>query len=180
MKGRRDHGKHWTEKHADDFLYRIGADFVRQIEDAMKETGVNQKTLAHKLKLSEGRISQLLNNPGNITLKKVVQCARALGRKVAIVEYDDGDPNNRNGPINAGIFRQCWIRAGMPSDFFELEDAASSNLVMYRIGAPDASYPVDLKVTKKVVTGEGAVSMQNVIADATTDKTAATGRIGNG
>src|SRR5690242_6300361 len=112
---------HWTEKSTDDFLYRIAADFVRQIEGTMEATGVNQAELAKRLKVTEGRVSQVLNNPGNLTLKKVVEYVRVLGRKVAIVEYDDHDSKNLNGPVNSEIFARCWYHAGRPGDFFALE-----------------------------------------------------------
>jgi transcriptional regulator with XRE-family HTH domain len=129
---------HWTSRSTDDFLYRIGADFVRQTEQAMEATGTNQATLAQRLNVSEGRVSQVLNNPGNLTLRKIVEYARALGRKVAIVQYDDDDPQNLNGPINAEIFNVCWQKAGMPSDFFDLEDAATTS--EYIITADLASF----------------------------------------
>ena len=61
---------HWTEKSTDDFLYRIAADFVRQVESAMENAGVNQAGLAKRLKVSEGRVSQVLNNPGNLRLER--------------------------------------------------------------------------------------------------------------
>lgn len=118
--------KHWTDRSAQDFLYRIGSDFVSQIEKAMEKNGVNQAELAKKVGVSEGRISQLLNNPGNFTLRSVVQVARALGNKVSIIAYDDGDPGNRNGPVNALIFELCWERAGRPTDFFAAEERPQS------------------------------------------------------
>ena len=121
-------GHHWTEKSTVDFLYRIAADFIRQIEGAMEAAGVNQAELANRLKVSEGRVSQVLNNPGNLTLRKIVEYVRALGRKVAIVEYDDNDPKNCNGPVNSEIFAKCWYGTGMPSDFFALETATANHL----------------------------------------------------
>jgi hypothetical protein len=50
----------------------------------------------------------------------VVEYARALGQKVAIVAYDDGDSRNENGPINSVIFAMCWQLEGKPSDLFEM------------------------------------------------------------
>jgi transcriptional regulator with XRE-family HTH domain len=129
-------GHHWTEKSTDDFLYRIAADFVRQIENAMESEGVNQAQLAERLKVTEGRVSQVLNNPGNLTLRKIVEYVRALGRKVAIVEYDDNDPQNRNGPVNSEIFAKCWYAAGMPSDFFALETATANHMTYIIAPAP--------------------------------------------
>jgi hypothetical protein len=111
---------HWTSASTDDFLYRVAADFAQQIEDAMKESEASQAALAKALGVSEGRVSQVLNNPGNLTLRNAIEYARALKRKAAIVVYDDRDPKNRNGPINSKIFTSCWEMRGRPSDFFEL------------------------------------------------------------
>jgi transcriptional regulator with XRE-family HTH domain len=146
---------HWTEKSADDFLYKIAADFVRQIESAMKNAGVNQSDLAKRLKVSEGRVSQVLNNPGNLTLKKIVEYVRALGRKVAIVEYDDHDPDNINGPVNSEIFAKCWQIAGNPADYFALEGAASNNRTHIFSGAPQPFF-TQAKFLKSVGNTENA------------------------
>jgi transcriptional regulator with XRE-family HTH domain len=111
--------KHWTEKSTEDFMYRLGADFVSQIERLL---GTETKaSLAKKLGVSAGRISQVLNNPGNLRLKTMIEYARALGLKISVVAYNDNDPDNVNGPVDAEIFEQCWIRAGKPLDFFALQ-----------------------------------------------------------
>lgn len=114
---------HWTDESTDDFLYKIAADFVRQLENHLGE--VTQQRLADRLGVTPGRVSQVLNKPGNLTLKKCIQYARALGKKVALVAYDDGDSENINGPVNAQIFERCWINAGRPADFFALEDSTA-------------------------------------------------------
>ncbi len=114
--------RHWTETSTDDFLYRIGADFAQQIEVVMQSPQTSQAALAKTLGVTEGRVSQVLNNPGNLTLRNVIEYARALKRKAAIVVYDDDDPLNQNGPINSAIFAKCWELTGRPSDFFELEE----------------------------------------------------------
>ena len=111
---------HWTESSTADFLYRISSDYIRQIEKAMDDAGSNQAKLATSLGVSESRVSQVLNNPGNLTLRNVIDYARALGRKVAIVAYDDNDPDNQNGPINSEVFAKCWEKLGCPADFFDL------------------------------------------------------------
>jgi transcriptional regulator with XRE-family HTH domain len=146
--GKRGLEHHWTERSTDDFLYRIAADFVRQIESAMEAIGINQAGLAKRLKVSEGRVSQLLNNPGNLTLRKMVEYSRALSRKIAVVEYDDDDHGNLNGPISPEIFVKCWQKAGSPTDFLGLENAAC-NLVMYQIGPEPPFVPMLLKIARK-------------------------------
>src|SRR5450759_2614716 len=137
--------KHWTERSIEDFLYRVGFDFVQQIEELMKPSGTSQTELAKKLGVTEGRVSQVLNNPGNLTLRKVIEYARALQKKVAIVVYDDGDPDNENGPINAEIFARCWDRSGKPADFFAMDDAHSRAATIASVILTGNSYclPVD-------------------------------------
>jgi hypothetical protein len=113
--------KHWTSRSVADFVYRIASDFVLQLEKRMDETGTNQKKLADLSGVSEGRLSQVFNNPGNLTLKSTVQYAQALGLKVALVAYEDSkDPHNQSGPINSEIFSICWNDAGAPHDYFDL------------------------------------------------------------
>jgi transcriptional regulator with XRE-family HTH domain len=117
--------KHWTERSTEDFQYKIGWDFVSQIEKLIDSGETTKASLAEKLGVSKGRVSQVLSNPGNITLKNIVRYARALGKKVSIVAYDDRDPDNHNGPINSGVFLACWERAQKPADFFALNDGTS-------------------------------------------------------
>jgi len=115
--------KHWTERTVDDFLYRITADFVGQLENKIESESLNKSELARKLGISKGRVSQVLNNPGNLNLKTIIRFARALGMKMAIVAYDDKDPDNERGPINADIFRICWENSGKPIDFWSLQES---------------------------------------------------------
>ena len=113
---------HWTENSTDEFANRLSFDFITQLAKQMETLPLKQGEFARKLGLSKGRISQILNNPGNLTLNKAIQYARALGMKVTVVAYDDNDPKNERGPINADIFRLCWERAQKPVDFSMLRD----------------------------------------------------------
>ena len=121
---------HWTNASTKDFVYSIASDFVLQLEKKIEEGDVSQAEIANRIGVSEGRVSQILNNPGNLTLRNTVAYARALGMKVALVAYDDADPSNGKGPINSAIFEGCWRRAGMPRDFFEL---AACGGVIYQV-----------------------------------------------
>jgi len=114
---------HWTERSLEDFLYRIAADFVAQLETKIQAESLNKADLAQMLGISKGRVSQILNNPGNLSLKTIIKFARALGMKIAIVAYDDKDYKNRRGPINSEIFRICWENSGKPTDFWSLKEA---------------------------------------------------------
>lgn len=116
---------HWTEGNAKDFLYRIASDFVEQIQDRMREKKWTQTKLATVVGLDKSRISQLLNNPGNLGLETIIKLARALELKVTLVAYNDDDALNSRGPINAEIFRMCWQKAGKPVDLWEYRDMAA-------------------------------------------------------
>jgi transcriptional regulator with XRE-family HTH domain len=120
-KGMERHMPHWTERSVDDFLYRIAADFITQLENKIQSEPLTKAELAQKLGVSKGRVSQIINNPGNLTLKMIIKCARCLGMKIAVVTYDDGDHENVRGPINSEIFRVCWENSGQPTDFWALE-----------------------------------------------------------
>lgn len=113
---------HWTESSPQKFAYRIASDFIEQIREVMKIKGWSQNKFAKKLNLTPGRVSQILNNPGNLTLETMVQWARALKLKVSVVAYDDNDGSNERGPINAEVFRLCWEHLRKPTDMWSLTE----------------------------------------------------------
>lgn len=116
---------HWTEESPKKFAYRIASDFIEQLREKIKGKGA-QKRLAKKLNVSPGRISQVLNNPKNLTLETMVEWARALGLKISVIAYDDDDKKNERGPINAEIFRLCWEHAKKPADMWEFQENTKS------------------------------------------------------
>jgi hypothetical protein len=116
--------KHWTNASVDDFAHKVASDFVYQIEQSLGDT--KQSEFAAKLGVSPASVSQVLNKPGNIGLRKMVEYALRLGKKLAVVIYDDGDSLNERGPINSQVFAECWKRDGEPHDFFELDAGAST------------------------------------------------------
>jgi transcriptional regulator with XRE-family HTH domain len=108
--------KHWTQNTAD-FTYNISMDFFTQLEDRMQESGISRKELSDKLHVTPSAVSQTLNNPPeNPFVDTIVGYARELGLKVAIVVYDDGDPDNDKGPIYSGVFEKAWQAQGCPRD----------------------------------------------------------------
>lgn len=113
-------GTHWTDKSTTDFVFRIGADFVAQVEAKLESGPFQQKELAQSLNVTEGAVSQTLNKPGNLKLETMINYARALGMKLSVILYEDGDPRNERGPIHADIFRMCWERFGRPIDFLSI------------------------------------------------------------
>jgi transcriptional regulator with XRE-family HTH domain len=156
---------HWTERSLNDFLYRVGSDFVRQLDNAMQhDPDATRASLAKKLGLSKGRISQVLNNPGNLTLRKMIEFARAVGHKVAVVAYDDGDHENRCGPINAEIFTGCWELAGKPTDFFALNERRVHYFVIQsgpKLSATDFYQMLSLPVNPSEVAVTPATTKQH-------------------
>jgi DNA-binding phage protein len=113
---------HWTERSIDDFLYRIVSDVLLQIEEKMESDSLSKAQLAEKLGVSERRVYQIFNNPSTLTLKTILRCARAVGLKIAVVAYEDGDPKNERGPVMSEIFFKCWHSSGKPTDFFSLKE----------------------------------------------------------
>jgi len=122
--------KHWTERRIKDYLFSIVADFITQLETKMESLTISQGEFAKKLRVSKGRISQLLNHPTNFKLETIIKYARALGMKVSIVAYDDNDPQNTKGPINSEIFRICWEQWGKPRDFWTMQNIVTNNRVL--------------------------------------------------
>jgi transcriptional regulator with XRE-family HTH domain len=119
--------KHWTSATIDNFVFQIAADFTLQLEKKLEVGPITNKELAQRLKVSSGRVSQVLNSPSNFTLRSMAEYARALGMKVVVVAYEDSDPSNTRGPINSEIFQQCWKHMGSPADFFELSSMIVPN-----------------------------------------------------
>lgn len=111
--------KHWTAESTENFVHRIASDFLAQLETKIEKGEISRSELAQRLDRSPGRVSQLFN-PGNITIGSAVRLVRAMNMKVALIAYDDNDPENHNGPINSDIFSRCWRHMGAPATFFEL------------------------------------------------------------
>ena len=94
-----------------------------------KSLPISQDELAKRLGVTKGRVSQLINHPGNISLAKMIEYAKALGMKVSIVAYEDNDSENKKGPIDSEIFRICWEQLGKPRDFWAMQDIVTTKNV---------------------------------------------------
>ena len=113
---------HWTSTDDDSFIGRITFDFIAQLEHKLETSGTTQSEMARKMNVTEGAVSQILNlGRTNLNLRTMVKCARALGMKLAVVAYDDGDPQNERGPVGSEIFANCWDRTGRPRDIWSLD-----------------------------------------------------------
>lgn len=123
---------HWTERSTEDFLYSIASDFVEQLQSKMKALdNMTRAKLAKAAGISKGRISQIFNDPCNISLETIIKLARALGLKVSLMAYEDaGDPNNERGPVNADVFRILWEKAGRPFDMWDIQQLPQNTMTI--------------------------------------------------
>ena len=112
---------HWTQRDIAHFVYNISSNFMAQLEAKMEKDEITRTGLANRLKKTNGRISQVFNNPGNLSLRVIAELARTLGMKVSIVAYDDKDPGNQKGPIDPDVFVKCWEMANRPTNLFEVQ-----------------------------------------------------------
>ncbi len=118
--------KHWTEDSVKDYYFSVSSDFTDQLNNRLDDLDWNRNTLAKKLSVTEGRVSQIFNNPGNLTLRTMIECSRHAGMKLTILTYDDGDPQNLRGPINSEVFRSCWNQFQKPYDGWTLDENISA------------------------------------------------------
>ena len=111
---------HWTSDSIEDYLYSVSFGFVAQLQNALHRDALTHKDLSERLGVSESRVSQLLNNPGNLTLRSMVRMSRSLGRKMGVLFYDDADRENAQGPVDPEIFvdllGRCRVPAGNARD----------------------------------------------------------------
>jgi transcriptional regulator with XRE-family HTH domain len=114
---------HWTSANSKAFIHRITFDFIAQIEKKIDVLNWKQSDLAKKLGVTEGSVSQVLNSErNNLTLRSMVSYANAVGLKIAIVAYDDDDPQNDYGPVGSEIFEIAWDKLGKPRDIWSLKE----------------------------------------------------------
>ena len=150
---------HWTNRSLEDLVHSVAVDFMAQIEMSMEQSGMERKELALKAGVSPGRVSQVLNNPSGLNLRSMVKYAAAMNKKVAVVTYDDNDPQNAFGPISGGVFGDAWRNAGCPRDLFEIHGAATT--ASWPTGLMTGqSYPTDMTMSKMIAfeeTGRGNV-----------------------
>lgn len=63
----------------------LAAVFAAQIKQQLGTQGLSQLELAQRLGISEGRVSQLLNGRGNLTLRTMARIAQVLGLELQVV-----------------------------------------------------------------------------------------------
>ncbi|CAN1559336.1 Cro/C1-type helix-turn-helix domain [Mycobacteriaceae bacterium] len=73
----------------------LAAQVMRILEQALDASGIDQKTLAEKLGVTQGRVSQVLNGDGNLRVAAVARYLRALGYEthLSATPVDTGKPS---------------------------------------------------------------------------------------
>jgi len=150
---------HWTERSIKDYLFRIAADFIAQLENKMESENISQDELAKRLKITKGRVSQVLNHPGNMSLSIFAKYARTLGMKISIIAYEDSDPEHKKGPINSEIFKICWEQCEKPHDFWAFQEIKESNHVATNVADSILWNEIPLEKGMKIL---GSVSAGDV------------------
>jgi hypothetical protein len=111
---------HWTADSPLRMVRAISSDFIAQLETVMEDSGCSHVELAKRLCVTMGRVSQMMNSPGNFTLKNGVLYARSVEANVAMVVYP---ANGTSAPISGDVFRACWEIAGCPKNMFDIQES---------------------------------------------------------
>jgi predicted XRE-type DNA-binding protein len=72
----------------------LAAQVMRILEQALDASDLDQKALAEKLGVTQGRVSQVLNGDGNLRVAAVARYLRALGYQthISATPVDPGNP----------------------------------------------------------------------------------------
>lgn len=72
----------------------LAAQVMRILEQALDASDLDQKALAEKLGVTQGRVSQVLNGDGNLRVAAVARYLRALGYQthISATPVDPGSP----------------------------------------------------------------------------------------
>jgi hypothetical protein len=110
---------HWTADSPLRMVRAISSDFIAQLETVMEHSGWSHVELAKRLGVTMGRVSQMMNSPGNFTLKNSVLYGAAVRMNVAVVAYP---MECTTTPIGGDVFRACWEIAGRPKNMFDIQE----------------------------------------------------------
>ncbi len=108
------------DKDTAELKWEIAIDYLTDLESAMDAKGISRDDLAKILNVPERLINEQFGNPSNPCIYSMIRMARAIGLKISIVTYDDGDAENEKGPIIANIFKECWEKAGKPKNGWDM------------------------------------------------------------
>ncbi|MGH3439748.1 MAG: helix-turn-helix domain-containing protein [Sciscionella sp.] len=92
----------------------LAGQVMRLLHEALDESDLDQKALAEKVGVSQGRVSQVLNGDGNLRTAAIARYLRAMGyeAQIAATPVQEGLPklprhrsrrSPRNAPVNADV-----------------------------------------------------------------------------
>jgi transcriptional regulator with XRE-family HTH domain len=110
----------WTGD-VESLRYHAAFNFITTLATRMQKLNITQRELANRLGVSESRISRIFNNHGNLTLAKMIELAKVVNHKIAVVPYDDEDPDFEKAPVIADVFVELWQLHARPHNFDEIQ-----------------------------------------------------------
>jgi len=157
---------HWAFEDDASLQARIASDFLSQIEAIVAEKDWSHADLAKALDVSEGRVSQVFNNPGNLTLRSMTKFANAVNMLVSVVAYKLTDELRRAGPVGSDVFEACWSKLGRPLTHWDLEQS----WVVHRRGeTTEVTWPRSLVCLADPKKAEGAGRKWDIKGDSKFD-----------
>ncbi len=110
---------HWTRENEEALVNSLAMDLTSIVEEALDQGRLSRAQLRKALNVTNGRISQILSAPGNLTLRTMVRLARACGKDITVVPYEyQGDDS---GPIHPQVFYASWEAAGKPAMMWQVD-----------------------------------------------------------
>jgi ribosome-binding protein aMBF1 (putative translation factor) len=79
--------------------------FALTLHERSRQAGINNKTLADRLKTSPAYITKVFRGDANLTIESMVKLARAIGLKLSIQLVDDGLYITHTQPFAWGKFQ---------------------------------------------------------------------------
>jgi len=120
---RREGKMHWTRESEAALVNALAMDLTSIVEEALEQGKLSREELRTILDVSNGRISQILSAPGNLTLRTMVRLGKACGKDITVVPYEY--QGEERGPIHPQVFVAAWEAAGKPGMISELAESRS-------------------------------------------------------
>lgn len=135
---------HWSRKDESALVNALAMDITSIVEQALDSGALSREELRQALDVSNGRISQILSAPGNLTLRTMVRLAKVCKKDITVVPYEYQGEDK--GPIHPQVFVKAWEAAGKPSMMWELRDfirtaPVAANWHVHMFSASPASRP---------------------------------------
>lgn len=113
---------------SDTLAYEHALDISIAVNEAMKEKGITQKTLAKRMGISAARVSQLLNMQPNFTLETIAKFELALG-----INFFEGIRTKKKGEkahcMNLGNYNVCPVSSVWDMRLLEPKGRVKENVI---------------------------------------------------